>query len=140
MRLPAVAIAAAFASGILLGLHPAVARNAASSLLLSILFVGITVLLLSGILFVRIGRLVFAVGASLLSWAMLGLLGFCIAEQPRDEDHVIPLMERGQLPVRSPLRWHGKGDLTGSGPRSMSGITRATPCEVAFALARPLAR
>ena len=107
MRLPAVAIAAAFASGILLGLHPAVARNAASSLLLSILFVGITVLLLSGILFVRIGRLVFAVGASLLSWAMLGLLGFCIAEQPRDEDHVIPLMERGQLPVRSPLRWHG---------------------------------
>src|SRR6266446_5158697 len=38
---------------------------------------------------------------------MLGLLGVCIAEQPRDEDHVIPLMERGQLPVRTPLRWHG---------------------------------
>jgi len=107
MRLPAVAIAAAFASGILLGLHPAVARNAASSLLLSILFVGITVLLLSGILFVRIGRLVFAVGASLLSWAMLGLLGVCIAEQPRSADHVISLMERGQVPLKMPLRWHG---------------------------------
>ncbi len=107
MRLPAVAIAAAFASGILLGLHPAVARNAVSSLLLSILFVGITVLLLSGILFVWIGRLVFAVGASLLSWAMLGLLGVCIAEQPRSADHVISLMERGQVPLKMPLRWHG---------------------------------
>jgi len=36
MMLPAVAIAAAFASGILLGRQPVVARNAASSLLLSI--------------------------------------------------------------------------------------------------------
>src|ERR1700676_4698951 len=35
MRLPAVAIAAAFASGILLGRHPEVARNAASFLILS---------------------------------------------------------------------------------------------------------
>ena len=33
MRLPAVAIAAAIAGGIALGLHPAVARNAASLLL-----------------------------------------------------------------------------------------------------------
>jgi len=107
MRLPAVAIAAAFASGILLGLHPAVARNAASSLLLPIFFVAIGVLLLAGILFVRIGRLFFAAGASLLSWAMLGFLGVCIAEQPRDANHVISLVERGQLPVKTPLRWHG---------------------------------
>jgi hypothetical protein len=35
MRMPALAIAAAFACGIALGLHPAVARNAASLLLLS---------------------------------------------------------------------------------------------------------
>lgn len=44
MRLPAVAIVAAFAGGILLGQHPAVVRNAASSLLLSISFVTIAVL------------------------------------------------------------------------------------------------
>jgi len=107
MRLPAVAISAAFASGILLGLHPAVARNASSSLLLSILFAGITVLLLTGILFVRIGRHSLGAVASLLCWVMLGFLGVCIAEQPRDADHVISLMERGQLPVRTPLRWRG---------------------------------
>jgi hypothetical protein len=52
MRLPAVVIAAAFACGIALGLHPAVARNAASSpLLLSSSFVTIAVLVLTGILF-----------------------------------------------------------------------------------------
>ena len=107
MRLPAVAIAAAFASGILLGLHPAVARNAASSLLLSLSFVAIAVLILTGILLVRIGRLFFAAVASLLSWAMLGFLGVCIEEQPRDADHVISLVERGLLPLKTPLRWHG---------------------------------
>ena len=107
MRLPAVAIAAAFASGILLGLHPAVARNAASSLLLSIFFITIAVLILTGILLVRIGRLFLAAVASLLSWAMLGFLGVCIAEQPPDADHVISLVERGILPLKTPLRWHG---------------------------------
>ena len=107
MRLPAVAIAAAFASGILLGLHPAVARNAASSLLLSIFFVAIAVLILTGIFLVRIGRHFLAAVASLLSWAMLGFLGVCIEEQPRDADHVISLVERGLLPLKTPLRWHG---------------------------------
>ena len=107
MRLPAVAIAAAFASGILVGLHPAVARNASSSLLLSIFFITIAVLILTGILFLRIGRLFFAAVASLLSWGMLGFLGVCIAEQPRDADHVISLVERGLLPLKTPSRWHG---------------------------------
>ncbi|HTF23695.1 MAG TPA: hypothetical protein VK937_07205 [Candidatus Limnocylindria bacterium] len=46
MRLLAVAIAAAFACGIVLGLHPTVARNAASLLLLSSSFVTIAVLVL----------------------------------------------------------------------------------------------
>src|SRR5712664_3022572 len=105
MRLPAVAIAAVFAGGILLGLHPAVARNAASSLLLSISFLAIAVLILTGILLVRIGRLFPATVASLLSWAMLGFLGVCVAEQPRDSHHVISLMEQGRLPMKTPLRW-----------------------------------
>src|SRR5258708_29092817 len=107
MRLPAVAIGAAFASGILLGLHPAVARNPSSSFLLSIFFVVIAVLILIGIFLVRIGRHFLAAVTSLLCWVMLGFLGVCIAEQPRDEDHVISLMERGQLPLKTPLRWHG---------------------------------
>jgi hypothetical protein len=59
MRLPTVAMAAAFACGILLGLHPAVVRNAASVLLLSLSFAAPAVLILAGILLVRIGRLSF---------------------------------------------------------------------------------
>jgi DNA internalization-related competence protein ComEC/Rec2 len=107
MRLPAVAIAAAFSCGIALGLHPAVARNAASLLLLSSSFVTIAVLVLTGFLFVAIGRLLLAASASLLTWVLLGFLGVCIAEQPRDADHVISLVEQGRLPLKTPLRWHG---------------------------------
>ena len=107
MRLPAVGIAAAFTGGILLGVHPVVARNGASPLL-SISFLAIAVLILTGILLVRIERLFPATVASLLSWAMLGFLGVCVAEQPRDAHHVISLVERGLLPLKTPLRWHGQ--------------------------------
>jgi len=89
MRLPAVAIATAFACGIVLGLHPGVARNASSHILLSSFFIFIVVFVLAGIIFVRIGRLFLATVASLLSWVLLGFVGGCIAEQPRDADHVI---------------------------------------------------
>jgi competence protein ComEC len=107
MRLPAVAIAVAFAGGILLGLHPAVARNASSHTLLFSFFTFIVVLLLAGIILLRIGRLFLATFASLLSWALLGFLGVCVAEQPRDANHVISLVEHGHLPRKTPLRWHG---------------------------------
>jgi hypothetical protein len=107
MRLPAVAIAAAFSCGIALGLHPAVARNAASLLLLSSSFVTIAVLVLTGFLFITIGRLLLAASASLLTWVLLGFLGVCIADQPRHPEHVISLLEQARLPLKTPLRWHG---------------------------------
>jgi competence protein ComEC len=107
MRLPAVAIAAAFACGILLGLHPAVVRNAASLFLLSFLFAATAALVLIGIFLVRIGRLVPAAVISLFSWMLAGSLGVCIAEQPREADHVVSLLEQGRLPLKTPLRWRG---------------------------------
>lgn len=55
----------------------------------------------------RIERLFLATVASLLSWAMLGFLGVCIAEQPRDPNYVISLIDQGRLPLKTPLRWHG---------------------------------
>src|SRR6266481_1991820 len=108
MRLPAVAIAAAFTYGIVLGLHPAVVRSAYSLILLSSFFIFIGVLVLTGIIFVRTRRLFLASVASILSWVLLGFLGACIAEQPRDADHVISLLEQGRLPMKTPLRWHGR--------------------------------
>ena len=107
MRLPAVTVATAFAGGIVLGLHPAVARNASSHILLSSFFIFIGVLVLAGIILARIGLLFLATVASLFSWVLLGFLGVCIAEQPRDADHVISLVEQGHLPLKTPLRWHG---------------------------------
>ncbi len=107
MRLPAVAIAAAFASGIGLGLHPAIARNASSP---ALLFPSLSVtvfVVLAGFILVRIGRLFPAAAASLVSWALLGLVSACLAEQPRPTDQVISLVEQGRLNLKTPLRWHG---------------------------------
>src|SRR5260370_9453604 len=108
MRLPAVAIAEAFACVILLGLYPAVVRNAASLRLLSFSFAAIAVLLLAGIFFAKIGHLSLAAAFSLFSWILLGFLGACIAEQPRETDHVVSLLQQGRLPLKTPLRWHGR--------------------------------
>ena len=68
MRLPAVAIAAAFAGGIALGLHPVVARNASSYTLLSYFFMATAIVILTGILLARVGQLFFAAVVSLLGW------------------------------------------------------------------------
>ena len=81
MRLPTVAIAAAFACGILLGLHPAVFRNAASLLLLSFSFAAIAVLVLTGIFLVKVGRLFLAAAVSLFSWILLEIAAG-LAENP----------------------------------------------------------
>ena len=107
MRLPAVAIAAAFACGIVLGLHPAVVRGASSVLLLSTCFVAGIVLILAGIVLERFGRLFPAAVISFLSWVMLGFLGACVAEQPLPANHVTSLVEHGQLRLETPLRWRG---------------------------------
>ena len=107
MRLPAVAIVAAFASGIVLGLHPAVARNASSYILLSSLFLLVAFFVLVGILLLRIGYLFPATIASLLGWVLLGFLGVCIAELPRDANHVISLVEQSRISLKTPLRWRG---------------------------------
>src|SRR5260370_11398608 len=107
MRLLVVTNAVAFAGGIMLGVHATVARNAVSLIFLSTSFVTIAVLVLTGILLIKTGRLFLAASASLLSWLLLGFLGVCIAEQPRHADHVISLVEQGRVPSRTPLRWHG---------------------------------
>src|SRR5260370_1720002 len=106
MRVPFVAIAAAFASGIALGLHPTLVRNA-SHIMLSSFFIFIGVLVIVGIILVRIGRLFAASVASLLSWVLLGILGVCTAQEPRGADHVLSLVEQGRLPLTPPLRWRG---------------------------------
>jgi competence protein ComEC len=72
-----------------------------------IFFVASLALILAGLVLARIEHLFPAAPISLLSWALLGLLGVCVAEQPRPANHVTTLLEQSHLSVLSPLRWHG---------------------------------
>lgn len=107
MKLPAVAIAAAFASGIALGLHPAVARHASSLAFLSLSFLAVALLVTTGMVFLKFGRLFLAAAASLLCWIFLGCLCACVAEQPRPANHILSLVGQWRIRLGMPLRWHG---------------------------------
>src|SRR5712692_7420161 len=107
MKVPAVAIVAIFASGIVLGLCSPVALPYPSTAILAICFSAAALLILTGILLSQLGKLVLAAMASLLSWTLLGVLGALLGLQPRPADHVLTLIETGRLDLRTPLRWHG---------------------------------
>jgi len=107
MKLPAVAIAAAFAVGIALGLHPAVTQYASSLAFLSLSFVAVALLVATGIVLLQFARIFPAAVASLLCWIFLGCLGACVAEQPRPANHILSLMKEGRIRLGTPLRWHG---------------------------------
>jgi hypothetical protein len=72
MKLPAVAIAAAFACGIALGLCPAIGRNVSSTAFLVFLSSVVALFLLAGFLLLRLGHVHAAAGSSLLCWFALG--------------------------------------------------------------------
>ena len=107
MKLPAVAITAAFACGVALGLCPPMARMATSHFWLvagfaaAVCFVGVGILLLNR------ARLGAAASVSGVSWILLGVLGAWISAQPLPRSHVVNLIEHGQIDLRTPLRWRG---------------------------------
>lgn len=108
MKVPAVAIVAIFACGIALGLCLPVASPDHSAAILAICFSAAALLIFAGIFFTKLGRLVLATMASLLSWTLLGVLGAFLGLQPRPANHVLTLMETGRLDLQTPLRWHGR--------------------------------
>jgi hypothetical protein len=97
MKLPAVAIVAAFASGIALGLHPSVVPHATSPFFLAACFASCLVLILAGLTLAKMDFLFPAATVSLRSWALLGFLGASVAEQPRPANHVTSLLEQRRL-------------------------------------------
>jgi competence protein ComEC len=108
MRLPAVALAALFAGGVVLGEAPWVAQRVSSHPFLSVGFIFVGVLICAGVSLARVGRLIPAAVFSVLSWIVLGVLGAGISNQPRPEDYVLSLVETGRLELKTPLRWHGR--------------------------------
>jgi competence protein ComEC len=108
MKLPAVAIAALFAGGIALGLHPAIAHHAPSHLFLTCVFGASAAATILGFALSRRSNLFPSALSSALAWSMLGLLASSIAQQPRPATHVVSLIESRQIELKSPLRWHGQ--------------------------------
>ena len=108
MKLPAVALAASFACGILLGLQPVVARHAISRNFLAALIVFLLVCLLAAIVLIRRDKLWPAASCSLTAWVVLGIFAACVAEQPLPPDHVLSRMAAGQISGKVPLRYVGR--------------------------------
>jgi competence protein ComEC len=102
MRIPAVALAAAFSGGILLGrgLHPAHG-------VLGISFLSILFLLIAGLLFAWRGKLWPAAILSLMGWVCLGSVAMVVVSRPLPAEHVLSRIAAGQIELKTPLRWYG---------------------------------
>lgn len=107
MRIPAVAIAAAFAGGIALGLCPPIVDHAPSGAFLACCFAVAALLVVTGLFCTRASRIVAGALASLFSWIWLGVLSALIASQPLPANQVRTLIAHGQVDLQGPLRWHG---------------------------------
>ena len=107
MRLPALAITAAFACGIALGLCPPIARLATSHFFLASGFLSAVLLLLAEMILLTRTRLAAAGVVSAVSWILLGTIGAWIKEQPLPPSHISSLIEYGRIDLHTPLRWRG---------------------------------
>jgi hypothetical protein len=107
VRLPAVAIAASFLCGIVLGLSTWFARASGSHSFLFGCCGAAGLLIVAGLVFLRLDRLVLSATASLLCWLALGVLSAGIAQQPLPSGHVATLVDSGYLDLHTPLRWYG---------------------------------
>ena len=108
MKLPALAIAAAFAGGCALGLCPPFAGHASSTYLLAGGLVCCALLIVFGVLLLRTAHLGWAAGAALLTWLAIGVMAAGVSEQPRPADHVLSMIQNGRISLQTPLTWHAR--------------------------------
>ena len=105
MKIPAVALAAAFAGGIVLG-QCKVIESSQRLLLFLILAVVLAALSLAALAAWQ-NRLITAATISLLCWLGLGVLASCLSQQPLPPEHVLSRIAAQQVPLQTPLRWQG---------------------------------
>jgi competence protein ComEC len=108
VKLPALAIAAAFACGIALGLCPLLSSRSTSHAFFVDGFVLAGCCILSGIVLTQTSQLALGAAASMSSWALLGIIAAGIAQQPLPANHITKLADSGRIDLHTPLRWHGK--------------------------------
>jgi hypothetical protein len=129
MKLPGVAIAALFLSGIALGLHPLLAAHATSHDFISGGFLGTALSLCAGIILANTGRLSASACSAAFCWLTLGVLSSFIAQQPLPENHVLSLIAAKRLELGTPLRWYGR---LRDEPVRLPWSYRIPPCRNSF--------
>ena len=107
MKIPAAAIVAAFAGGILLGRWPFFAAKSSTPAFLLALFLCCCVSLLLGFRFALRDRCLPGGVSSLFSWVLLGAFSSAISQQPLSANHAATRIAKGELNLASPLRWYG---------------------------------
>jgi competence protein ComEC len=107
VKLPALAITAAYAGGIVLGLCIGGMHALRSRTFLLTLFTLAVIFILAGLLLTTRNRLLLGATTSLLTWAVFGVMSEQIADQPRATDDVLSLLEQEKLQLKTSLRWHG---------------------------------
>ena len=107
MRLPAVAIACAFAFGIAIGLWPGVAQHESSSAFLRAALLSAVLLIMAVAFLSARNRLYSASILSLSTWIVLGACGAAISNQPKPNNYILNLIDGGKIDLHTPLRWHG---------------------------------
>jgi competence protein ComEC len=107
MRLPAVAFAAAFASGILLSRAGSLPSLLLTRSTLAVGFAAIFLVLITS-LFLAARALVWTAALlSLTAWCGLGLLAMTIASRPLPAEHVLARLAAEQIELKTPVRWLG---------------------------------
>ena len=108
MKLPAVGLAAAFASGVALGLYSPLQRYCSSVVMLRGAFLFALLLLLFSVGMLKADRLRLSASTSVCAWLLLGLLGSWIASQPKPQQHILNLVSTSRIDIGTPLRWHAR--------------------------------
>jgi hypothetical protein len=106
MKIPAVAFAAAFDGGIVLGLQPQIASHVTSAQFVIPATLGIAAVVCLGLALTLRDRLLAAGILSLVSWVALGVVAACAAQRPPAADHVLRRIAAGTVELKTPLRWH----------------------------------
>lgn len=107
MKVPAVAMAAAFAGGILLGMGRLLSAHIAAKSVPLFIVAVICLFLMLGFVLAWRNLLWLGASASLAAWVELGMLAGWIVSRPLPPEHVLSQIAANQIPQRTPLRWHG---------------------------------
>ncbi len=108
MKIPAVAIAAAFAGGILPGLYAISAGRVVTPRVLLVLISACVATLCAGFFLNSKNYINTSATVSLAVWLELGLLAGCTAQPPASTEQVLNRVAAGAINLKSPLRWHGR--------------------------------